>query len=105
MSMDEPEKRIAELQSKTEQTNYEFVKTELASCFSAIENGIRALESGDRESAQDECDKAEKGYKTIVGFVADVGDEGPRAEVEKLWNAVRTRLDALQSMLKDSGPQ
>jgi hypothetical protein len=102
--MDEQSEHVSELQSKTEQINYEFVRTELAGCFSAVENGIRPLESGNRESAQEECDKAEMGYKTVVGFVAEISDDGPRAEVEKLWSAARTRLDALQTMLKDSSP-
>jgi hypothetical protein len=100
--MDEPEKRIAELQSKTEQTNYEFVQTELDCCFSAVEKGISEIESGNRESAQEESEKAEKGYKTVVGFVAELGDEGQRGEVEERWNTLRSRLDTLQTMLKNS---
>lgn len=102
--MDEQEDRIAELQSKTEQNSYQFVRAELAACSSAVEKGIRELESGNWESAKDESLKAEKGYKTVIGFVAELGDEGQRVEIENLWNALRARLDTLQSMLKDSGP-
>src|SRR5690242_16637220 len=103
--MDEQEDRIAELQSQTEQNSYEFVRAELADCFSAVENGIRELESGNWESAKEEALKAEKGYKTVVGFVAELNDGGQRAEIENLWNALRTRLDTLESMLKDSGQE
>jgi hypothetical protein len=105
MTMDEPEKRIAELQSKTEQTNYEFVRTELDCCFSAVERGIADVESGNRESAQEESQKAEKGYKTVVGFVAELGDQGQQAEVVERWNTLRSRFDTLQTMLKNSAPE
>ena len=98
--MDEQEKNLADLESKNEQISYEFVQTELACCFSAVENGIRELESGNREAAQQEADKAENGYKTIVGHVADLSDEGHKAEVQKLWKDLRVSLDAFQKKLE-----
>jgi len=103
--MDEQEDRIAELESKTEQNSYEFIVAELDVCFSSVKNGIRDLESGNREAAQKESEKAEMGYKTVIGFVARLGEEQQRAEVEKRWNELRARLDMLHSMLKDSASE
>lgn len=103
--MDEHENHAAELQSKTQQNSYEFVRAELDDCFSAIENGICDLELGNWESAQEKSQKAEKGYKTVVGFVAELGDEGQRAEFEERWNALRARLDRFQTALKNSAPE
>lgn len=103
--MDEHEERVAALQSETQQSHYDFVRTELDACFATVENGICELESGDRESAQAESQKAEEGYKTVIGFVAELGEEGQRAEFEERWNALRVRLDALQTMLKNSASE
>jgi hypothetical protein len=99
--MDEQEERIAELQSKTQRSHYEFIQAELDACFTAVQVGIHELESGHREGAQEESQKAEKGYKTVIGFVAELGDEQQKTEIEKRWNDLRAKLDALQSMLKD----
>jgi hypothetical protein len=103
--MDEQEARIAELQSKTEKTNYDFIQTELDACFVAVDAGTRRLESGHPEIAREDLEKAEKGYKTVIGFVAEVGDEQQRAEVEKRWNDLRVRLDALQTLFKEIAPE
>ncbi len=100
--MDEQEKRVADLQLKRQQTNYEFVQGELDVCFFAVENGIRDLQLGNVDAAQEESQKAEKGYKTVVGFVAKLGEEWQQAEFEKRWNGLREKLDELQAMLKDS---
>jgi hypothetical protein len=103
--MDEQEERLAELQSKTEKTNYEFIHAELDACFVAVDAGARKLESGHTEIAHEELQKAEKGYKTVIGFVAELGDERQRSEIEKRWNDLRARLDALQSLFKEVAPE
>jgi hypothetical protein len=103
--MDEQEERIAELQSKTEKTNYDFIQAELNACFVAVDAGTPELESGDMEIAREDLQKAEKGYKTVIGFVAELGDEEQRSEIEKRWNELRARLDALQSLFKEVGPE
>jgi hypothetical protein len=102
MTMEEEEDRVGELRSKTQQNNSAFVRSELDACFLAGENGMRELEEGNRETAEQEAQKAEEGYKTVIGFVAELSDEAERAAIEKRWTALRAQLDKLQSMLQDS---
>ncbi len=89
-----------ELESKTEQISYEFVQTELATCFSEVAAATRELEQGHREAAQLEADKAEKGYKTIVGYIARLREDGSREEIQQRWTDLRASLDTLQAQLK-----
>lgn len=103
--MDEQEERVAELQSKTEKTNYDFIHAELDACFVAVDAGTRELESGHPEIAHVELQKAEKGYKTVIGFLAELGEEQQRSEVVKRWNELRARLDDLQSLSKEIAPE
>jgi hypothetical protein len=102
--MDEQEERIAELQSKTEKSNYDFIQAELDACFVAVDEGTRELESGHPEIAREDLQKAEKGYKTVIGFVAELGDEQQRSKIEQRWNDLRGRLDALQTLFKEVAP-
>ena len=100
--MDEHEQHVAELESKTEQISYEFVQTELATCFSSVDTAVRELEQGHREAALEEAEKAEKGYKTIVGYIAKLSEEGPRIEIQQRWTELRASLDALQAQIQKS---
>jgi hypothetical protein len=96
------EDRVGELRSKTQTNNFAFLRSELDACFSAVENGTRQFEIGNRDTAEQEVQKGEEGYRTVIGFVAELSDEVQRAEVEMRWTALRAQLDKLQSMLKDS---
>jgi multidrug efflux pump subunit AcrA (membrane-fusion protein) len=100
--MDDQEARLAELESKTQQNNYDFVHAELDACLSLVQNGMREFELQNYDTARLEAQKAEEGYKMVIASVAALRDEQERAEVEKRWTDLRTQLDALQSLFKDS---
>jgi hypothetical protein len=104
MGMDDQEKRAAQMAAKTQKARYEFLTAELSACFAGVKAGLSELESGHRDAAEQEAQKAEKGYKTIVGSLAELDDVQQRAEVERNWQNLRVELDGLQTMLKDTAP-
>jgi hypothetical protein len=100
---EEHEARLAELREKTQQARFEFVVSELAACFASARAAESALASGDRPEAEQEAEKAEKGYGLIVRFLPELEDDPLRAEAERNWHDLRKHLDGLQTILKETG--
>jgi hypothetical protein len=100
--MDDQDERAAQMVAKTQKTRYEFLNAELAACFAGVKAGLSELASGHRDVAEQEAQKAEKGYRMIVGSLAELDDAQQRAEVERSWGNLRVELDGLQTMLKDT---
>jgi len=96
MSIDQ----FAKLQADFDEHRLDFIKTELALCFTFSIIAARKYETGNQESGAQSMANAEKAYETVIRFLSDpkhskhlTGEESQdiTAELERL----RERLDGL----------
>ena len=94
---------FAHLQAESAQNRLDFIKTELALCFTFSTIAARKYETGNQESAARSMANAERAYETVIQFLSDpkhskhlTGEERQNitAELERL----RERLDRLQRL-------
>jgi hypothetical protein len=95
----------SELQARTEENRMDFLRTDLALCFTLADVAGTELATGDREGAMTAWAKAEDGYRTIAGFAPDLTDPAHRNEVRQRLAALRVVLDDLQQRLHPETPQ
>ena len=98
--MSTPSDPYANLRADLDRHRVEFMKSELALCFTFSTIAARRYETGDQESAKKSMANAEKAYQTVILFLSDpkhskhlTGEESQdiTAELERL----RDRLDGL----------
>ena len=103
--MNTPSDPYPNLQSDRDRHRVEFMKSELALCFTFSCIAARRYESGDQESATKSMANAEKAYETVIQFLSDpkhskhLTDE-ERQNIEAELERLRERLDALQRFKK-----
>ncbi len=85
------DEEIRELHNQTARIRYQFVKTELDTCFTAAEIGMFELSAGNTVVAEREVAAVENGVSVIQRFVLELPAE-QRAAVE-------ARLAELQAIL------
>src|SRR4051794_15843777 len=95
----------SELQARTEENRMNFLRTDLALCFTFADVAKTEIATGDREGAMTACAKAEDGYGTIARFALDVTDTEHRNEIRQKLAELRVVLDALQQRLHPENPQ
>src|SRR6266699_3369429 len=61
----------ANLQADLDRHRVEFMKNELALCFTFSTIAARKYETGDQESAETSMANAEKAYETVIHFLSD----------------------------------
>jgi len=94
----------SELHTKDEQKRVDFLRTDLALCFTFADLAQTELRLGDREAAQQVLAKAEHGYATVARFLPEVENVERRNEIERKWNDLRTALDSVHRQLQGSCP-
>jgi hypothetical protein len=92
------DEEIRELQSQVAQTRYQFVKTELDTCFTAAEIGKFELSAGNTAVAGREVAAVENGIRAIQPFVPKLPVE-QRAAVEARLAELQALLDSLKAEL------
>ena len=103
--MSTPSDPHANLKANLDRHRVEFMKSELALCFTFSTIAARRYETGDEESAKKSLANAEKAYETVILFLSDpkhskhlTAEESQdiTAELERL----RERLDGLIQRFK-----
>ena len=80
-----------------------FLQTDLDLCFTFADLAGTELQApSDKEAARGVLGKAEQGYATIAGFLADVRDAEQRQVIGHRLAELRARLDGLQRRLASS---
>jgi hypothetical protein len=92
--------KLSELHAKSEQNRLDFLRTDLALCFTFADVVRTELGWGDRKAAERALTKAEEGYATIARFLPDVENAEHRKEMEGKLNDLRTKLDSVQRQLQ-----
>ena len=98
--MSTPSSPFANLQAKTAQHWLDFIKTELALCFTFSTIAAGKYETGNQESAAKSMANAEKAYETVIQFLSDpkrskhlTGEESQDITAE--LGLLREKLDGL----------
>jgi ubiquinone biosynthesis protein UbiJ len=103
--MSAPSDPSANLKGALDRHRVEFMKNELALCFTFSTIAARKYETGNQESAENSMANAEKAYETVIQFLSDrkhsthLAHETVQeftAELERL----RDRLDGLRERFK-----
>ena len=99
--MSAPSDPFANLQAESAQHRLNFIKTELALCFTFSIIAARKYDTGSQEFAAESMANAERAYETVIQFLSDPKhskhltveeSQDITAELERL----RERLDRLQ---------
>ena len=98
--MDDEE--IRELYDKIARTRYQFLRTELRTCITALELAKYELSVGNFPVAEREVVSIEKGIRTIQRFLPEVSAE-QGTELQRLAD-VKARLDSLKAELSTPSP-
>ena len=69
--MNTPPDRSANIQADSDRHRVEFMKNELALCFTFSTIAARKYETGNQESAETSMANAEKAYETVIHFLSD----------------------------------
>jgi hypothetical protein len=88
------------LRAETEENRIDFLRTDLALCFTFIDLAKTEIETGDRDTAMRVCAKAEDGYATIARFVPEVNNPEHRNHITQRLEELRAVLDLLQQRLQ-----
>jgi hypothetical protein len=80
--MNDPEKQIKELAEATEQIRYQFLLTELQTCFTSLEMALLEISIGSITHAKREVSVIEEGIRTIERFIPKVSLK-QRPELER----------------------
>jgi hypothetical protein len=102
---DDPKKALADakLQAESDRHRVEFLKNELALCFTFSSIAARKYETGNQESAEKSMANAERAYETVIHLLSDPKHskhltketvQECTAELERL----RQRLDGLHRL-------
>lgn len=92
--------KLSELRAKSEENRMDFLRTDLALCFTFTDLAKTEIEIGDRDAAMRVCSKAEDGYATIARFVPEVNNPEHRSHITQRLAELRAVLDVLQQRLQ-----
>jgi hypothetical protein len=90
---------VSELQAETEENRIDFLRIDLALCFTFIDLANTESETGERDAAIRVCAKAEDGYATIARFVPEIKNPEHRSHITQKLAGLRAFLDVLQQKL------
>src|SRR4051794_5070834 len=90
---------LSELRAKSEESRMDFLRTDLALCFTFTDLAKTEIAAGDRDAAIRVYAKAEDGYTTIAHFVPEVRSAEHRNEITRRLRELRAVLDVLQQRL------
>ena len=94
---------IRELYDKIARTRYQFLRTELRTCITALEMAKYELSVGNFPVAEREVVSIEKGIRTIQRFLPEVSAE-QRTELQARLADVKAMLDSLKAELSTPSP-
>ncbi len=94
---------IRELYDKIARTRYQFLRTELRTCITALEMAKYELSVGNSPVAEREVVAIEKGIRTIQRFLPEVSAE-QRTELQARLADVKAMLDSLKVELNTPSP-
>ena len=89
----------SELQAQTEENRIDFLRTDLALCFTFIDLAKTEIAMDDREAAISVCGKEEDGYATVTRFVPEINNADDGNEITRKLTELRAVLDVLQQRL------
>ena len=86
--------KLSDLQAATEQNRDNFLKTDLALCFTFADLVKTECGMADWEAAQSVLEKAEAGCATIERFLPEVENADQRNEIAQKLAELRARLNS-----------
>jgi hypothetical protein len=89
---------LAALHAQAQQNRIEFLKTDLALCFTFADLFETELRMGDMEAAHQLKQKAEHGYDTITRLLVGVDDATEKGQIQQGLNELRVRLDGFEAL-------
>ena len=89
---------LAELHAQAQQNRIEFLKTDLALCFTFADLLETEVGMGDLEAAHRLKQNAEHGYDTIAQILVGVDDGTEKGQIQQGLNDLRVRLDGFQAI-------
>ena len=93
------DKEITELRERTANTRYQFVRTELDTCLTALEMARYELSVGNIDLTKKEVNAVEKGIEAIERFMLEVHEE-QRAGLEKKLVELKSGLRSMKQELE-----
>ncbi len=96
--MSDLEDEIRELRETTKRNRRQFLRTEVQTCFIAVERGQLALSLGNTHEARKELATATRGAEVTQRFLVEAMEEMPEietklAELKKALESLRLDLD------------
>jgi hypothetical protein len=93
------------LHAQSQRNRIEFLKTDLAICFTFADLVDTEFLIGDREAALLVKEKAEHGYETIAHLLTGVDDSTEKDAIQERLHELRARLDGTNLVITlTSGP-
>jgi hypothetical protein len=105
--MDDLRSELSDLFEKVNRTRYEFLKTEVQTCFTGLDMGRHVLSVGNKAFALREAEIVETGIRTARRFLAGVSDsertgiEAKLSELDRMLDALKADLGLVSSGLDD----
>ena len=90
---------MSELNADTERIRLDFLRADLALCFTFANLSRIELEMGDFEAARRALAKAETGQAAITRFLPHIADEKHRSEIAQGLNELRITLHSIRHQL------
>jgi hypothetical protein len=87
----------AELTARSQQARTDFLKTELALCFTFLKLASTEFEFGDLAHASRALQKAKTGYATIARFLPGLEDSGQRKKMGQKLALLKAAIETVQS--------
>ena len=84
---------LQELHAQAQRNRLDFLKTDLAICFTFADLVVTELQMGDLETAQRVKEKAERGYDTIERLLIDLDAGVEKDAIQQSLTELRARLD------------
>src|SRR6478672_7374201 len=91
---------LPDLRAKTEENTIDFLRTDLALCFTFTDLAKTEIAIGDRDAAVMVCAKAEAEYVTISHFLPKLNNPEHRKEITQKLKELRAVLYLLQQRLR-----
>ena len=90
---------LSELRVQAEENRIDFLRTDLALCFTFTDLAKTEIAIRDRDAAVMVCAKAESGYVTISHFLPELNNPEHRKEITQKLKELRAVLDLLEQRL------
>src|SRR5579883_956966 len=95
--MREFEDTIRELRNKTQAARYQFLRTELQTCFIAVDRARLELSLGDIDEAEKEFEMASRGRQVIERFLSEAA--GRMSDIQQKLTELKASLRSLRADL------